>query len=343
MTVDKNLLQTLQKKTSSKTPFWFMRQAGRYLPEYRELRKQAGSFLDLCYNPALATEVTLQPISRFDMDGAILFSDILVLPHAMGVGVNFIEGKGPVVEITNTQARIATLSLDKIAAHCAPVFETIKRVKSALDPTKTLLGFAGAPWTVACYMIEGKGSKDFAAVRQFTYEQPELFSQIITQLTDATILYLSMQIEAGVDAVQLFDSWAGVLSPAQFERYVIEPNQKIIATLKEKYPGTGFLCFPRGAGSMLGNFASQVASDGLSIDTMTPIAYAKQAAPDKVLQGNLDPLLLASDIKGALKEAENILRAMKDTPFIFNLGHGMVPHTPIEHVEALCHLIKNFH
>lgn len=342
MTEDKILLHAIKGEKTSRTPFWFMRQAGRYLPEYRELRVQAGSFLDLCYNPELATEVTLQPIKRFGMDGAILFSDILVLPHALGAHVRFEQGEGPIVEKILTQTRINQLTPNQIEAHCAPVFETIVRVKKALPTSTTLLGFAGAPWTVACYMIEGKGSKDFASVRQFSYEKPELFSQILSILTDATITYLSKQIESGVDAVQLFDSWAGVLTPEQFERYVIAPNKKIISTLKQKYPKTALLCFPRGAGVMLSAFAEHVPCDAISIDTMMPLSFAKTAAPKKTLQGNLDPLLLASDKDGALKAAKNILDTMKNEPFIFNLGHGMVPHTPIENVEALCHLIKNY-
>lgn len=342
MTEDKILLRAIRGEKTSRVPFWFMRQAGRYLPEYKQIRAQAGSFLDLCYNPELATEVTLQPIKRFGMDGAILFSDILVLPHALGVDVRFEQGEGPVVEKILTQSRINQLSPHQIETHCTPVFETIARVKKTLPSTTTLLGFAGAPWTVACYMIEGKGSKDFASVRQFSYEKPELFSQILSILTDATITYLSKQIESGVDAIQLFDSWAGVLSPEQFERYVIAPNKKIINTLKQKYPETGLLCFPRGAGTMLSAFAEHVPCDALSIDTMMPLFFAKTAAFKKTLQGNLDPLLLASDKNAALANARKILETMKNEPFIFNLGHGMVPHTPIENVMALCDIIKEY-
>lgn len=342
MSEDKILLRTIKGEKTSRTPFWFMRQAGRYLPEYRAIRKQAGSFLDLCYNPELATEVTLQPIRRFDMNGAILFSDILILPHALGVNVRFTEGEGPIVEKILTQARIDILNPHHIHTHCSPVFETIKRVRKTLPASTTLLGFAGAPWTVACYMIEGKGSKDFASVRQFSYEKPELFFQILSILTDATIAYLSAQIESGVDAIQLFDSWAGVLTPEQFMRYVIAPNKKIISALKEKYPKKGLLCFPRGAGAMLSVFSDHVPCDAISIDTMMPLSFAQTAAPKKTLQGNLDPLLLASDKNAALATAKNILETMKNEPFIFNLGHGMVPHTPIENVEALCHLIKNY-
>lgn len=340
--VNKPILNALQKKVSSQVPFWFMRQAGRYLPEYRAARADAGSFLDLCYNPELASEVTLQPIRRFGMDGAILFSDILVLPHALGVDVRFAQGEGPILDQIHTQERIDALDMSAIQTHCAPVFETIRRVKKELPAHVTMLGFAGAPFTVAAYMVEGKGSKEYNILRAFFYKNPELFQRIIDVLTDATIIYLSAQIEAGAEAVQLFDSWAGVLSPERFETYCIKPNQRIVATLKKAYPHIPIICFPRGAGAKLSEFCAAVECDAVSIDTSTSLEFAKKVAAGKTIQGNLDPMLLLADTDVMLKEAALILDVMRGYPFIFNLGHGFTPETKIENVEALCNAIRSY-
>ena len=338
----KLLLQSLSGQSHTPPPCWFMRQAGRYLPEYRELRAKAGGFLNLVYNPELASEVTLQPIRRFGMDGAILFSDILVVPHALGVDVRFETGEGPVVEKIVTAERIAQMSLARVREHCAPIAETIRLTKAQLPPHVTMLGFAGAPWTVACYMVEGKGTKDYAGARGFAYENSKIFSSLIDTLVDATIDYLSMQIEAGAEALQLFDSWAGVLSPAQFSQWVSEPNARIVAALKDMHPSIPIIAFPRGAGSNLANFAARVACDGISVDYNTDIAAVRAALPTMCLQGNLDPLVVASDKKAMLQQATQILESMRGTPFIFNLGHGFVPHTPVENVEALMEKIRSF-
>lgn len=340
--MDKPILMALQKKVGTRTPVWFMRQAGRYLSEYREVRKQAGSFLDLCYNPELAAEVTLQPIRRFNMDGAILFSDILVLPHALGVEVRFAEGEGPIVERVITRDRAEKLQHGNVRSHIAPVLETIRRVKAELPSHVTMLGFAGAPFTVASYMVEGKGSKEYATLREFYYTQPELFQFLIDQLTDATIDYLSAQIEAGAEAVQLFDSWAGVLAPDVFAKYCIEPNRRIVEALKQKHPETPILCFPRGAGAKLQAFCDIVPCDGVSIDTATPLAFAKDAALGKCIQGNIDPLLVVAGGQAMIDEAKRNIDAMRGRPFIFNLGHGFVPQTPVSHVEQLMDVIRNY-
>lgn len=340
--MDKPLLNALQKKVSSPVPFWFMRQAGRYLPEYRAVRKDAGSFLDLCYNPALATEVTLQPIRRFGMDGAILFSDILVLPHALGVDVRFAEGEGPIVEQVLTRERIDALSHDAVLPHVAPVLETVKRVRAALPENVTLLGFAGAPFTVASYMVEGKGSKEYNTLRAFFYDTPFLFDALIEHLTEATIVYLCAQIEAGADAVQLFDSWAGVLSPERFERYVTAPNKRIVDALKRKHPQVPVICFPRGAGAKLAAFCDAVDCDAVSVDTSTPLSYARSVAGGKCIQGNLDPMLMVSDVSTMLGQATSMLEIMRGHPFIFNLGHGFTPQTNIENVEVLCETIRSY-
>ena len=346
MSVDKPILNALQKKGSSRVPFWFMRQAGRYLPEYRELRTQAGSFLDLCYSPELATEVTLQPIRRFAMDGAILFSDILVLPHALGADVRFVQGEGPIVERIVTAERIAQLDHENILPHIAPVLETIRRVKAALPLHVTLLGFAGAPFTVASYMVEGKGSKEYHTLRDFFYGSPDLFQSLIDHLTEATITYLSAQIEAGAEVVQLFDSWAGILAPEPFARYCIEPNRIITHTLKARYPHIPVICFPRGAGSKLAAFHTAVQSDGLSLDYSMDVSDAVSALSSSptmpCLQGNLDPMLLVSNKEAMLDAAKRALDTMQGRPYIFNLGHGFTPDTKIENVEALCALLKTY-
>jgi uroporphyrinogen decarboxylase len=338
--VDKLLLSALKGIAPERTPFWFMRQAGRFLPEYREVRKQAGGFLDLCYNPELASEVTLQPVRRFNMDGAILFSDILIVPHALGVDVRFAEGEGPIVEKILTRERIAQLDITRVRTHTAPIAETVRRTVAQLPHHVTMLGFAGSPWTVATYLVEGKGSKDYAGVRGFAYTQPELFQSLIDILCDATVDYLSAQIEAGVEAVQLFDSWAGVLSPDQFREWVIKPNARIAAALKDCHPEIPIIGFPRGAGAMLAEYVHAVPCDAVSIDYTQPIAVARDAIAGKCLQGNLDPVLVASDKAKMLAAAKEILEEMRGHPFIFNFGHGMLPHTPIENVEALCELLR---
>ena len=340
MTGDKILVQALQGKKSDLVPFWFMRQAGRYLPEYKATRATASGFLDLCFSPEKAAEVTLQPLRRFGMSGSILFSDILVIPYALGVDVKFLEGEGPVVEITDSAERIAKFTHSDVTKKLAPVAETVRLVKKDLPQGTTLIGFAGAPWTVACYMLQGKSGKEFAKARQFAQAQPAVMQSLIDALTNATIDYLRMQIDAGAEAVQLFDSWAGLLSAAQFAKWSIAPTKKIVAALKESHPHISIIGFPKGSGLFLKDYAS-TGVDCFGIDMNTPMEFAKQNANGKCLQGNLDPLLLAFDIKGALEEATRILKMMGDVPFIFNLGHGMIPEMPIAHVEALSNLVKD--
>jgi uroporphyrinogen decarboxylase len=340
MSEEKLLVSAFQGKATRRVPFWFMRQAGRYLPEYRELRATCTGFMDLCFTPEKAAEVTLQPITRFDMDGAILFSDILVIPHALGSQVTFEAGEGPKLSIIDDEAGLNALSLETIHEVLAPIYETIRLVKKQLPGHTTFLGFAGAPWTVACYMLQGKGGDDFATARQKAYQQPALVKQLIDVITDATILYLKKQIETGVDAVQIFDSWAGLLTPAQFMEYSIFPTQTIVRALKADYPDIPIIGFPKGAASHLGDYAKLTGVDVLGVDQFTPLAFAKQQAGNTVLQGNLDPLLLASDKDEALRQAEIILKQFGDAPAVFNLGHGMLPHTPVAHVEALVQFLK---
>ncbi len=341
MAPSKLLISTLQGKIGERVPFWFMRQAGRYLPEYKTTRATASGFLDLCFSPEKAAEVTIQPLRRFGMDAAILFSDILVIPHALGVEVTFAEGEGPVVEVTHTKERIEKFELDKVKERLEPVAQTVRLVKQQLPEGTALIGFAGAPWTVACYMLQGKSGKEFAKARQFAQAQPVLMQLLIDKLTDATIDYLKMQIDAGAEAIQIFDSWAGLLSSAQFAKWSIAPTRKIVSALKQYNKHIPIIGFPKGAGLFLKDYAD-TGVDCFGIDMNTPIAFAKQNAQGCALQGNLDPLLLCYDVQGALDEAKRILETMKDTAFVFNLGHGMIPEMPIAHVEALSQLLREY-
>jgi uroporphyrinogen decarboxylase len=320
-----------------------MRQAGRYLPEYMQVRAQAGDFLKLCYTPEWASEVTLQPIRRFDMSAAILFSDILVIPHALGCDLKFVAGEGPQLSKTDSAETIAQLSLTRVEPHIQPVLETVRRVRAELPAEKALIGFAGSPWTVACYMIEGGGSRDFEKTRHFAYAQPALFSKLITLIEQATILYLSKQIDAGANALQLFDSWAGVLAPDAFSEWVIAPTARITRELKKRYPHIPLIGFPRLAGSRLAAYAKDANVEGISIDHTTLMPWAKveleNVNPKLVLQGNLDPLMLVYDLPKALEYSKNLLELFKEKPFIFNLGHGIIPATPVDHVMKLSELL----
>ncbi|MBN8544033.1 MAG: uroporphyrinogen decarboxylase [Alphaproteobacteria bacterium] len=341
MTEDKLLISTLQGKQSDQVPFWFMRQAGRFLPEYKATRATASGFLDLCFSPEKAAEVTLQPLRRFGMSAAILFSDILVIPYALGVDVRFAEGEGPIVEVTNTKQRIDAFQVDKVRERLEPVAQTVRLVKKELPKGGALIGFAGAPWTVACYMLQGKSGKEFAKARQFAQAEPVLMQSLIDKITDATIEYLKMQIDAGAEAIQIFDSWSGLLSPAQFAVWCIKPTTKIVKALRAYKKEIPIIGFPKGAGLFLKDYA-QTGVDCFGIDMNTPMEWAKQNAQGRALQGNLDPLLLCYDLKGALDEAKRILETMKDSAFVFNLGHGMIPEMPISHVEALSNLLKEY-
>jgi uroporphyrinogen decarboxylase len=321
-----------------------MRQAGRYLPEYREIRAKAGSFLDLCFNPKLAAEVTLQPIRRFDFDAAILFSDILVIPHALGQTLTFETGEGP--RLSPAIADAATLK--KLAgaidmSSLAPVFETIKRVCEELPSKVAMLGFCGAPWTVATYMVAGCGTTDQAPARLFAYRDPEGFGKLIDVLAQASIDYISEQFRAGVDAVQLFDTWAGVLGPAEFDRWSVKPAARIVAGVRQRIPDARIIGFPRGAGTSLVSYVENVPVDVVGLDWMVDRTFAReQIQTRRPVQGNLDPLALLAGGASLDREIEAVLASFSDRPFIFNLGHGILPETPIGHVERMISRVREF-
>lgn len=335
----KVFLRTLAGEATPRPPVWLMRQAGRYLPEYREVRAGAGGFLDLCYTPDLAVEVTLQPIRRFGFDAAILFSDILVVPDALGSEVGFVEGEGPRLIPLQGGADLARLSPARLHDHLAPVYETIRRLRRDLPPETALIGFAGAPWTLAAYMIEGGGSKDFLRARETARREPSMFGRLVDLLTEAVIAYLREQLRSGAEALQLFDSWAGVLPPDERARWSTAPLKRIVDALRGEAP---VLCFPRGIGAAYAAFAAEVRPQGLSLDTTVDPAWAASAIPKGVcLQGNLDPALLVTGGEAMLEGANAIREALKGRPHVFNLGHGVLPHTPPEHVAALVRALKS--
>lgn len=341
--MSKILLETLKGNPSERVPFWFMRQAGRYLPEYKEVRATTNSFMEFCYSPDKAAKVTLQPIERFGMDGAIIFADILVVPDGLGQNVWFEAGHGPKLTPVNSQETFDKLSLDDFHDKVGAVYETLARVKHALPPEVTLLGFAGAPWTVATYMIEGAGSKDHAAARQLGYGNPALFGRLLDMLVDATAAYLCRQIEAGADAVQIFDSWAAALPTSAFEEWVIKPTRAIVDKVRARHPETPIIGFPRLAGAMLPEFVQKTDVDAVSLDTGVPLQWAADTVQkDVCVQGNLDPHLVVAGGQRMLDEAAHILDTLKDGAHIFNLGHGFVPETPPEHVTELSQFIKNY-
>lgn len=340
----KRLLRSLGGEAVWPPPVWLMRQAGRYLPEYRAVRARSPDFVALCTTPELAAEVTLQPIRRYAFDAAILFSDILMLPWALGHGLAFKEGEGPVLPKLRDAAAVAALDPARVAGRVAPIMQTVRLVRAGLASEgfadTTLIGFAGAPFTVACYMIEGGGSRDFAAVRTMAYSQPELFGRLIEVLTEASIEYLSAQVEAGAEALMLFDSWAGVLSPSLFRAHVVAPARRITSALKQRHPGVPVIGFPRLAGVMIRDYAA-TGVDGIGVDTGSDIAAAAAMLPDRVaVQGNLDPLAVVAGGRAMAEEAAAVLRAARGRPFIFNLGHGIVPQTPPEHVAALLEHVR---
>ena len=336
----KPLRDVLDGKHQAVPPVWMMRQAGRYLPEYRALREKAGSFLKLCFTPEMATEVTLQPVRRFGFDAAILFSDILVIPHALGRELRFVEGEGPRLDPINDAAVVARLPKPD-AAKLAPIYETVRRVKAELAPQTTLIGFCGAPWTVATYMIAGQGTPDQAPARLFAYRQPEAFEALIEILIDASVDYLAAQLEAGADAVQIFDTWAGVLPTEQFDRWCITPTQEIVARLREKVPDARVIGFPRGAGMMALSYAEMTGITAIGIDWTLPLFVAQEALQPRLpVQGNLDPLVLRAGGAALDQSVDAILEALSGGPFIFNLGHGILPDTPIAHVERMLKRVR---
>ena len=335
----KILLATLRGVRQERPATWLMRQAGRYLPEYRALRETKGGFLELCYDSEAAAEVTLQPIRRFGFDGAILFSDILVVPHALGQHLWFEAGEGPRLAPPLVDSALA--ALDAMPQRLDPVYDTVARVADALPPETTFLGFAGSPWTVATYMVAGQGSKDQAATRRLAFGDPGAFAAIIDAIVDLSVTYLSGQIEQGVEAVQLFDSWAGSLSPAQFERWVIAPNAEIVRRLKALHPDTPVIGFPKGAGGKLPAYANETGVDAIGLDETVDPAWADTALPAHLpVQGNLDPLALVAGGEALDAAIDRILAAFPDRPHIFNLGHGIVPDTPIAHVEHLIRRVR---
>ncbi len=337
----KPLLRALRGETVAPAPLWLMRQAGRYLPEYRKLRRRVPNFLDLCLTPELAAEATLQPIRRYALDAAILFSDILVVAHGLGQSVAFREGEGPVLAPIRAAAELGGLSSDEFSRRVAPVYKTVERIAAVLPSETALIGFAGAPWTVATYMVEGGSSRDFATVKGWALADPSGFGRLIDVLTEATIVYLGGQISAGAEAVQLFDSWAGVLDEKCFRRWVIEPTRTIVAALREHHPGVPVIGFPRGAGLMYRAYFVETGVNALGLDTTVPLGIARRTLqPLGAVQGNLDPLLLVAGGKAMEERVSEILEALAGGAFVFNLGHGIVPETPPEHVARLVELVR---
>lgn len=319
-----------------------MRQAGRYLPEYMATRAQSKNFLHFCYSPDLAVEVTLQPLRRYGFDAAILFSDILVVPDALGQKVEFTSGHGPQLEPIKNEAELeAVLKLDRFHDHLKPVYETVRRLSAEIPKTTALIGFAGAPWTVATYMVEGKGSKDYAEVRSIAYSDPLFFQRLIDILVDRTASYLIEQVHHGAEALQVFDSWAGVLSEQQFVQWAIEPMAEIVKRVKAIHPDVPIIGFPRGAGPMYKRYVLETGVDGVGLDHTLPLEWARdQLQPHVTVQGNLDNLLLVCGGEAMESETKRILEILGHGPFIFNLGHGIVPQTPPENVARLCAIVR---
>jgi len=333
---NKPLLGVLEGKRLAVPPIWLMRQAGRYLPEYRTIRDQAESFLSLCFNPRLAAEVTLQPIRRFGFDAAIIFSDILVVPHALGQHVTFEAGEGPRLDALRDPEALRRLRRSLDDDVLAPIYDTIGRVKSKLPAEVTLLGFCGAPWTVATYMIAGYGSTDQLPARLFAYRHPQAFAELIGVLVEASADYLARQFEAGVEAVQIFDSWSGILPTGEFRKWCIEPIARIVAMVHDRVPGARIIGFPRGAGTELQRYLAGVPVDAVGLDWMTELHFARDHVQKRCpVQGNLDPLALMVGGETLDRSVDAILEALAGGPFIFNLGHGILPDTPISHVERL--------
>lgn len=340
---DKRFIKTLHGELTDRPPFWLMRQAGRYLPEYRATRADAGSFLDLCYNPELAEEVTLQPLRRYDMDAAILFADILLIPDALGQPLAYKEGEGPVLDPVRSAKELKNLSMDNIHKRLNPVYETVSRLSGSIPAHCALIGFAGAPWTVATYMVEGKGSKDYVETKKWAYSDPEGFGQLMDILVQSTIEYLLKQIQAGAEAVQLFDTWAGVLPDDMFEKWVINPAIRIIEGIRSEYPGFPVIGFPKGVGASLIPFVEKTGVTAVSLDTAASLEWAAQnIQPHVVTQGNLDPIMLVNGGQAMVDRIHHILETMKNRPHIFNLGHGIIPQTPPENVALLAETIKNW-
>ena len=340
--LNKPILRVLAGERSAKPPIWLMRQAGRYLPEYRVIREQSDSFLDLCFNPKLAAEITLQPIRRFGFDAAILFSDILVVPYALGQHVSFEAGEGPRLDALAEPGDLRRLNGEIDHDTLSPVYETIARVKEQLLERVALLGFCGAPWTVATYMIAGRGSADQSTARLFAYRHPEAFAELIEVLVASSISYLAKQLDAGVDAVQIFDTWAGVLPRDEFQKWCIEPMARIVAGLRRQRQGAKIIGFPRGAGTELPCYLAGVPVDAIGLDWTIELGFAREQIQKlRPVQGNLDPLALLAGGTALDRAVDSILQAFSDGPFIFNLGHGVLPDTPVENVARLVERVRD--
>ncbi|PCH99788.1 MAG: uroporphyrinogen decarboxylase [Alphaproteobacteria bacterium] len=335
-------IKRLSGEHTDHIPVWLMRQAGRYLPEYREVRKNAGDFLTLCYTPKLASEVTLQPLQRFDLDAAIIFSDILVIPHALGQKVWFEEGEGPRLDPIQSIDDLPEFNQDKFLNHLDPVFEALRLTRAALPDDKSLIGFAGAPWTLACYMINGRGSRDYQNVRHYTFQNPDAFQNIIDRLVDVISIYLIEKIKNGANALQIFDSWCGVLSVEEFDRWSVQPTAEIVRRVRKAYPDIPMIGFPRMAGYGYEDYVEKTGINAVSCDPTLPLSTLRAMQDHVCVQGNLDNLLLLKGGDAMVSQAKKICEALNDKPFIFNLGHGVIKETPPEHVELLIKTIKDF-
>ena len=334
------MLDTLDGRPGPHPPIWLMRQAGRYLAEYREVRSQVGGFLELCFDPDRAAEVTLQPVRRYAMDAAILFSDILVVPHALGQHVRFEEGEGPKLTPLRDQQDIDGLSMAGVEATVGPVWKTVETVKAALPESVALIGFAGSPWTVATYMVEGGGSKDFSAVKALGLGEPALFDTLLQRIVDASVLYLDGQVRAGAQAIKLFDSWAGAVPAEKFEAWVIEPTKAIVEALKRAHPSVPVIGFPRGAGTLYWSYIDALPIDAVAVDPSVPLAEMQRLQKRLPVQGNLDPAYLLAGGEPLRTATGNLLAGLAGGPFVFNLGHGINRFTPPEHVAALVDQVR---
>ncbi len=339
----KPLVEVLSGQRQPVPPLWMMRQAGRYLPEYREVRAKAGGFLDLCFTPEFAAEVTLQPIRRFNFDAAIIFSDILVIPYALGRSVRFEVGEGPRLDPLDTPDKVATLAAEADFSKLEPVFEALRRVRSELDPKIALIGFCGAPWTVATYMVAGQGTPDQAPARMMAYRHPEAFSKIIDAVVENSIIYLLGQLKAGADVLQIFDTWAGVLPPREFQRWSIEPTKRIVEGVRKQAPAAKIIGFPRGVGALLPSYVEATGVNAVSIDWATEPALIREKVQSRVVvQGNLDPLVLIAGGKALDQSIDDVLSNYGGGRLIFNLGHGIQPETPIAHVEQMVRRVRAY-
>lgn len=335
------MYQQFFNKINSKTPpIWIMRQAGRYLPEYMEIRKNKKSFLDLCYDPILASEVTLQPINRFDFDAAIIFSDILTIPHSMGINLEFLPQEGPRLEIIDSLEKLKSIQIEKNKNYLEPTYEAIKITRSKLSQEKPLIGFAGAPWTITTYIIEGRGKTDFSKCKNKAFSDKLFLQRMIDLLTEAITRHLINQIKAGANIIKIFDSWAGVLPQEEFFEFVIKPTIKIVTEVKKHFPEVPIMGFPKGAGYLYNSYISNTKIDIVTVDFSVPIDEMKKFQQDVIVQGNLDPMILLSSKEKITKEVLKLKSNLAGNGYIFNLGHGIIKETPVENVEHLIKIIR---